>query len=462
MVDYLNHLARMELLSEGNEHPAYAIAWRIQPNSALDLIVPPLGRLMGVEAALRVFLGVAFALIVSGAVAVERAVKGRHEFAGLCAMAVLFSLPLTWGMVNFTLGVGIALWGVALWVRLSAAGGWQLWLAHSATVLALFVSHFFALGLYGLVIGLIEISALVACPARPTKVVRRGVMMAAPVVVLLAALAMSGGAIGTPELPVWNFELKAYWPLTFMNAYDRLAGLTATLVGLALLLWLGFSRRLRLTLSGTFIALGLAGLYAAMPVTLFGIAYLDVRLLSWAALILPSFVVAKPGGWRLAAGTLLATIAATNGAVALKAWHDLQPDYAEIRKSFALIQPGSAVLIAMEDGLPLSDQPLLYAPTLAVPEAKAFVSSFYGSPSGFPIETKSPYDRLAVTRPIEYVPPTVTALHRWRLLPPQLRTWSRDFQYLYVIGRPASGAAVVHTAPIFVGRRFTLYRINPD
>jgi hypothetical protein len=245
-----------------------------------------------------------------------------------------------------------------------------------------------------------------------------------------------------------------------MSAYDRLAGLTLALAGLALLLWLGFSRRLRLTRPGTFIALGLAGLYAVMPVTLFGIAYLDVRLLTWAALILPSFVVAKPGSWRLAAGTLLAAIAAANGAVAIKAWHDRQPDYAEIRRSFALIQPGSAVLVAMEDGLPLSDQPLLYAPTLAVPEASAFVSSFYGSPSGFPIETKSPYDRLAVTRPIEYVPPTVSALQRPGLLPPQLRTWSRDFQYLYVIGRPASGAALAHAAPIFVGRRFTLYRID--
>jgi hypothetical protein len=247
-----------------------------------------------------------------------------------------------------------------------------------------------------------------------------------------------------------------------MNAYNQLASLTLALAGLVLLLWLSFSRRLWLTLSGTSIALGLIVLYAVMPVTLFGIAYLDVRLLPWAALILPPFVVAPPGGWRVAAGTLLVVIAAANGAVALKTWHDRQPDYVEIRKSFALVPPGSTILIAMQDGLPLSDQSLLYAPTLAVPEAKAFVWSFYGSPSGFPIETKSPYDRLVVSSPIQYVPPTMVALQHRRSLPPQLQTWSRDFQYLYVIGRQTGEAAVAHAVPIFVGRRFTLYRINPD
>lgn len=458
MVDYLNHLARMKLLSADGEHPAYAIVWRLQPNSTLDLIVPWLGRLWDVQAALRAFLGLGLVLIVSGAVAVERAVKGRHEFAGLCAMAMLFSLPLTWGMVNFTLGLGIAMWGVAVWIRLRPKGGARLWLAHSAVVLALFVSHFFALGLYGLAIGLIELSALVAGRARLSTAAGLGLMMAAPVAVLLVVLAMNGGGIGTPERLSWDFGLKGYWLLTFMNAYDHLAAVAMVLAGLVLLVWLSLSRRLRLTSAGTFIAVGLAGLYVAMPVALFGIAYLDVRLLTFAGLILPPFVAAAPGRWRLAVGALLVTIAVVNGAVALATWHARQPDYVEIRKSFAMIPPGSAVLIAMQDGLALSDQPLLYAPTLAVPEAKAFVSSFYAAPSGFPVETRRPYDRLAITRPIQYVPPTLSALNDGRSLPPQLRAWKRDFQYVYVIGRHSGAIAAPDLSPIHVGERFILYR----
>lgn len=461
MVDYLNHLARMELLSAEAAHPAYAVAWRIQPNSTMDLIVPPLGRLWGVEGVLRAFLGLALVLIVSGAVAVERAVKGRHEFAGLCALAVLFSLPLTWGMVNFTLGLGIALWGVAVWVWLRPSGGARLWLAHSAIVLALFVSHFFALGLYGLAIGLIELSAVVAGRARFSAAIGLSLMMAAPVAVLLAMLAVSGGAIGTPDFPTWDFGLKGYWLLMFMNTYDRLAAVAMAVAGLVLVIWLALSRRVRLTSAGAFIAIGLAVLYAAMPVALFGIAYLDVRLLTFAALILPPFLTAAPGRWRFAAGAVLASIAVVNGAVALKTWRDRQPDYAEIRESFAMLPPGSAVLIVMQDRLLLSDQPLLYAPTLAVPEAKAFVSAFYGAPSGFPIEAKKPYDRLAITRPIQYVPPTLSALKDWRSLPPQLRTWARDFQYVYVIGRPSGATPAPHLLPIRLGERFGLYQIGP-
>ena len=58
MVDYPNHLARMYLLSRtgvADANPFYQIAWAAYPNLAMDLIVPPLGRLLGVETATRFF-----------------------------------------------------------------------------------------------------------------------------------------------------------------------------------------------------------------------------------------------------------------------------------------------------------------------------------------------------------------------------------------------------------------------
>src|SRR5205085_8498391 len=59
MVDYVNHLARMHLLVDaaaGRLNPAYAMDWRLYPNLAVDIIVPWLAQLVGVETATRIFL----------------------------------------------------------------------------------------------------------------------------------------------------------------------------------------------------------------------------------------------------------------------------------------------------------------------------------------------------------------------------------------------------------------------
>ena len=89
MVDYQNHLARMFVLARAGTaqaQPYYEVHWAIIPNFAMDLAVPRLGRLIGVETATRLFYLVSQILIVSGAMAIERVVKGRVQIAGYCAL----------------------------------------------------------------------------------------------------------------------------------------------------------------------------------------------------------------------------------------------------------------------------------------------------------------------------------------------------------------------------------------
>src|SRR5665647_1167422 len=116
MVDYPNHLARMYILSASgtpDANPFYRTAWALYPNLAMDLIIPQLARLIDVETATRVFLLLRQFLIVSGALALERVVKGRMQIAGFAAVMFLYCLPFTWGFVNFEFGLGVALWGIA-------------------------------------------------------------------------------------------------------------------------------------------------------------------------------------------------------------------------------------------------------------------------------------------------------------------------------------------------------------
>src|SRR5215216_2717528 len=84
MADYPNHLARMHLLADAgtpNENPFYEVSFALYPNLAMDLVVPQLARVMDVENATRFFFLGAQLLVVVGAIAIEFAIKRRHEIA---------------------------------------------------------------------------------------------------------------------------------------------------------------------------------------------------------------------------------------------------------------------------------------------------------------------------------------------------------------------------------------------
>ena len=68
--DYVNHLARMQVIATIKENPQlakyYEIDWQVIPNLTMDLIVPLLARIMNIYLAGQVFIVGMFALIISG------------------------------------------------------------------------------------------------------------------------------------------------------------------------------------------------------------------------------------------------------------------------------------------------------------------------------------------------------------------------------------------------------------
>ena len=71
----------------------------------MDLVIPQIARLAGVESATRLFLLLSQILIVGGAMALERVVKGRVQVSGFVAVMFLYCLPFAWGFVNFEFGL---------------------------------------------------------------------------------------------------------------------------------------------------------------------------------------------------------------------------------------------------------------------------------------------------------------------------------------------------------------------
>src|SRR5438876_1137817 len=107
------HASRITLVKNCRKI-TFAANQRMHANSRKRTRNPVRKRL--VPAAAKSFFLTSQLLVITGVMALERAVKGRLEVAPLAAAIFLYSPPFAWGLVNFEFGIGVALWGIAVWL----------------------------------------------------------------------------------------------------------------------------------------------------------------------------------------------------------------------------------------------------------------------------------------------------------------------------------------------------------
>src|SRR5262249_10637036 len=419
------------------------VTWSLVPNLAMDLIVPGIGRHIGVEMANRLFYLLSQILIVTGAMALEHAVKGRLQIAGFIALIFLYSTPFAFGFENFAFGLGCALWGFgcAVWLQ---DRSWLVRLtAHTAFIVLLFAAHMFALGIYGFAVGLHELWRAWSRRASVNETFARISALGIPSVLLGVFMVAVDGSVGGSG-NTWAFATKATWILHILSGYNMIM----SEIGVLALVWLivALARRhaLRLEQSGMWLLAGFSALYLAMPFRLFDTAYVDMRVIVALALIMPAFVsVSFPDAtWRRIAIGLVAAITIVNVGAATIVWLSYREDFAAARKSFELLPKGAVVMTAQtgDGGDPpsdLRDYPMFNVPTLAVHYADAFSPHLCPAPGNQPVTPRAPWRRLEFpeqgflpVKLLEYV-----AEHEAPAgTPPFVRSWTRDFDYLYLIG----------------------------
>ena len=472
MVDYPNHLARMFVLSRDggiHEHPYYQVTWSFIPNLAMDLLVPRVGRLIGVETADRLFYLLSQILIVTGAMAIERAVKGRIHIAGFVALMFLYSLPFAWGFENFEFGLGCALWGFACAVLLQDRPWFTRLAMHTAIIAMLFTAHMFALGIYGFAVGVHELWRAWSRRAALLETVSRLAMLGIPSLLLVTLMTGSGGTVGGSGT-TWGFGHKLIWILHILSGYS----MPVSDVGVVALIWLtvALARRggLKFEQSGVWLLAGFTTLYLAMPFELFDTAFVDMRVIVAAALILPAFVsVSFPNqNWARVALAVAATITIVNVVALTSVWMSYRSDYADAEKSFQLLPKGAIVLVGHsgegeDPPADLTDYPIYNVPTLAVHYADAFVMNLFTDPGKQPVSPRPPWRRLAVhygsLAPVKYLK-NIAERGASPGTPTFLQTWQRDFDYLYLIGPPIPNPMSDRLELVLASRRFALYRIQ--
>jgi hypothetical protein len=473
MVDYPNHLARMYLIARAgtpDANPFYQIVWALYPNLAMDLLIPQMARLVGVEAASRLFLLLSQILIVSGAMAIERVVKGRIQIAGFVAVMFLYSLPFALGFLNFEFGLGLALWGVAaMWRWQERSWPYRFWL-NAVLVAGLFAAHFFALGIYGATLGLLELQRAFERKASVWQTALRLLVLAVPVLALLAIMAVTSGSIGG-EGTNWFFEYKPLWLFRILNGYSLTVSAACVVVLLGMIYGAAKRGHFKFAPGGLWLAAGFAILYLAMPSRLLGTSFVDFRIIAAAALILPAFctLTLPTPRWKLAALAMTSAITLANLAVVALVWHPYRADYAAMIKSFAKIERGSLVLVGGSgagDDPPfhdLTEYPMYYAPTLAVHYANAFVPGLFTAAGKQPVRVGPIAERLAIPHggpvPVAILA-AIAAGKTADVVPPYIKSWTADYDYLYVLGPRIANPMPALLDELDRSARFTLYRIR--
>ena len=471
--DYINHLATAHVVDAIGSDPDlkrfYRIEWQPIPNLMMDLVVPALHRFMDIYLAGRIFTISIFVVILSGMLALNRALMGRWSALPLIASPLLYNGVLLVGVMNYLFGIGLALWGFAAWVALRERT-WPWRLAVSGLfVLALFFCHLFALGLYGLELLAFELHRLWGRRRAP-----------------LGASLLDFVATGVPFLPAllllvtgptWESAgVPAYWDLPgkidgvmlALSIYHRwVAYVLIAVIGVAAAL-ARYCRALHFHPVGwALVGVG-AVVYLALPRVLFAAHLADQRLPVALVFMLIACIRVDLQDRRLCAG-LLVLLA---GGLALRltevqiVWNDLARGPYEALRSVRMMGRGARVLVAHGDrastGL-ISDLGLLHIASLATIERSALVSTAFTVEGKHILQVRDAFRPYVDDR--DGTPPSLPYFLDAAAGPGPyyFSDWPHHFDYVFVLftkpGDPNPDPA--RLAPVDAGQHFQLYRVIP-
>ena len=474
MNDYPGHLARMYLLTAigtPRQNPYYYFYLPfIYPNLAMDIVVPFFSQFMDVGFATKAFLILSQILVVSGAIALDVVIKGRHEFAGFVGAAVLYSLPFAWGFLNFEFGVGLALWGLAAWFVLEKKEFIKRLAAHTLFCICLFVSHLVAFGLYG--------ATLVFYELWRTSQVNRDwknntvswFILTSPAVIIFAYLVTFSVTVGH-DITEWDFFPAFLSILHGMNGFNAYLSVSSILALIAMPYFMFRVGCLSILPQGKWIAVGFLILVLILPFRLFGGDLPSLRVAIGALLILPAFLVSvQPNQFcRFVPRLVLSLIALVNAGHTASRWLTDQPEISALEDSFKQIERTAFVLVGytnFKDGrFDKSAMPIMSATSLATYFSTAFVPTLSTIPGQQPLQVCPELKSLALERTKDYWPVASSVLAAVANgtvtsdTPAHVRDWMHDYDYLYLLGPPGQNPMPSRLMELTTHRSFTLYRI---
>jgi hypothetical protein len=478
LADYVNHLARMRVIAVEGTDPDlsafYRIDWQLIPNLAMDLIVPVLDRFFDIYRAGQIFTVLTLVAMVTGPMAVHKALYGRFNAFPLVAFVLVFNGVLLFGMMNYLLGVGLAMWGLAAWIAIRERSLVLRLVVSAVFCFLLYVCHLYAVGLYGLAIGSYELWAWARRRFRFDRALAIDLVALIVPVLPLVPLLMRSATWGLVKEAVWDSQSKIEGIELVFRTYVDTHDLALLALGGVALAWA--LKRGVLSAHGAAAPLAVFGfaVFLAMPYTLFGSEMADQRMPVALLLMLVGFVHLDPEDKWFKAGFLALVIGFAGLRVAdvSSHWQRIGAIYADIRASLGSVPRGSKILVAVADepkGTETAQSSISHAPCLAIIERSALVSTAFTVKGKQIMTTRPPYDERVDTEDGE--PPRVSQLvatayvrdddaprdHFWD-------KWTVEDDYVFVLytEREADNPDPSNLDLVWDGRNFQLYKVKKD
>lgn len=470
--DYVNHLARMHVIATLPTNPQlaafYELNWQVIPNLTMDLIVPVLARVMNIYLAGQVYIVSMFALIISGTLALNRALIGRWSVLPLFAFPVLYNYVFLVGLMNYIFGIGIALWALAGWIAVRERAWPIRLLLSTASVVALFFCHLSALGIYG--VGLLSFEILRLWDWRRELGARRIIdfvvsglpfLAAAPLLYLSPTMNLISGTY-------WDQRGKIDGLMYVISNYSDIAAFALVAIMATGVVWAVRHRILRFH-PLVFVLLAVGGaVYFALPRIMFDTYMTDQRVPIGVAFMLFACGDLHLRHRLVRRGFLVVLIVLIAGRLIEidYNWSQLSDSTSQFRSSVRRIAPGSKVFVAYADrslGEDVRDLGLVHAACIATIERSALVTTLFTVAGKQVLHAKPEYkdyvDALDGTPP-QTAQLIVAAEHPLPGTPAFWLNWTK-FDYLYVLFTEdeAPNPDPTRLRLVADGDRFQLYRI---
>jgi hypothetical protein len=474
LVDLFGHMGRYRVeLDIGRSSwlsQYYGFHWALIGNLGVDLLVMPLGRLVGLEPAVKLIVLTIPPLTVAGFLWVAREVHGRVPPTALFALPFVYGFPFLFGFVNFALSVALAFLAFGLWLRLGRLGGTRLraWLFVPISLIVFF-AHTYGWGMLGLLCFSAE---AVRLHDAGRSWFRAGVeaalhtaVMALPILIMLIWRSETHGG----QTTAWfEWQLKWRWIYSALRDRWRWFDIGSLVAAGLVFVYALVSRKLTLSRNLAFSAIVLAISFAILPRIIFGSAYADMRLLPYlfaVALLAIRFrgaVNVRTAQVLAALGLLFyaGRIGATTASLAIAA-NDQQA------KLQALDHVGRGARVVTLTGMPCTAYwPLLrnsHLGAMVVVRKEGFSNDQWLMEGLNLLDLKYVRAGYYAADPSQLVRPNGCRDFLHREIDESLAGLPRgDFDYLWLVDVPPYDPALVAgMRPVWRGPGSILYRLNP-
>jgi hypothetical protein len=418
LVDYPNHLARMEILSFYDRSPYFQETYirdgRLLPDLAMDLVVPFLRRYLSLELSGKLFLTSLLLVYCAGTVTLGAALHGRLTMRAVLVWPAFYNSTLLWGFVNYVAGVCLFVPWAALLIYIVSHDVRSSRVIYYALLLvgaiACYVAHLTAFAMCCITWGMLVLRSLAVERRREMWLLLCGTTLVFPMV-LYAQLLTSGNFEAYPALTAitYDWRTKIVQLPMFTRGYDWHQDALPTLLLLSVVGYSCIRASTRPWVSSAlWPAIGLFAAYILLPrgVNPSTASALDVRFY-WPAWLFLVFALPATG-WSAREKLIISVIA-------FLAWG---LHLAELSANWRVLDKASAEMVEVLDQVPerarvypicgtgtSADEEkriaaLCHVVDYATTKRRIFCPSLFAIPGAQPIVFRSPPPRHWQDRPI--------------------------------------------------------------